>query len=304
VKGNLVLACRPRGFLRASCYNQMDIARFGVSVLVEVYGAIAPPYGEKLHCHFASLQSKGHAKAQKADMLSFGVQSAEDMLLLVNELSHRATFLSPIINDEPLLPLCKATVATALVHLCEVRQLLQAFGAEVMWRVLGSQDEWREPVIEALALLQVKGTASECHAVTVTRVAIKAMGIVVPTKDLRRGIDTHRAREFLLAVAAAGLSPKALLIGITEWRAMYVGLLTLSACLMKTAKSNVAKVQSLVAKPFADVMCLARSKGIKTQPYKKGKRLTVTKKDIVITVAFEGWMVCTRYGVVQDLLFC
>ncbi len=225
------------------------------------------------------------------------------MFRLVNDLSPRATFFSPIINDEPLLPLCKATVATALVHLCEVRQLLQAFGAEVMWRVLGSQDEWRERVIEALALLQVKGTASECHAVTVTRVAIQAMGIVVPTKNLRRGIDTHQAREFLLAVAAAGLSPKALLIGITEWRAMYVGLLTMSACLMKTAKSNVAKVQSLVAKAFADIMSLARSKGIKTQPYKKGKLVTVTKKEIVIIVSFEVWMVCNRYGVVHDLLF-
>jgi phage terminase large subunit-like protein len=75
----------------------MDIARFGVSVLVEVYGAIAPPYGDQLHCHFASLQSKGQAKEQKADMLSFGVQSAEDMLLLVNELSQRATFQSFLI---------------------------------------------------------------------------------------------------------------------------------------------------------------------------------------------------------------
>ena len=288
VKGTLVLACRPRGFLRASRYNQMDIARFGVLVLVEVYGAIAPPYSEKLHCHFASLQSKGQAKEQKADMLSFGVQSAEDMLLLVNELSQRATFLSPMVNDELLLALCKATVATALVHLCEVRQLLQAFGAEVICRVLESPCKWRKPVMEALALLQVKGTARECHAVTVTRVAIRSMGIVVPRKELRRGIDTCRAREFLLGVAAAGLSPKALLIGITEWRAMYIGLLTLSACLMKTAKSNVANVKLLEAKPFAAIMSLARSKGIKTQPYKKGKRVTVTKKEIVVTVAFPG----------------
>jgi hypothetical protein len=221
-------------------------------------------------------------------MLSFGVQSAEDMLLLVNELSQRATFLSPMVNDEPLLALCKATVATALVHLCEVRQLLQAFGAEVICRVLESPCKWRKPVMEALALLQVKGTARECHAVTVTRVAIRSMGIVVPRKELRSGIDTCRAREFLLAVAAAGLSPKALLIGITEWRAMYIGLLTLSACLMKTAKSNVAKVQILEAKPFAAIMSLARSKGIKTQPYKKGKRVTVTKKEIVVSVAFKG----------------
>jgi hypothetical protein len=275
-------------FVRANKYNQMDFARSGMMVLIKVYNAKAPPYGKALHDHFSSLQAKGYGEQQLADMRAFGINGHADMHRLVDDLTHKTIFVADIALAG-LRPICVASVATAFVHLCETRQVLNAFGADVVIKVLASPAVWRKPVKAALNTLQIIGTAQESHAVTLVRVAAKALAIDIPAKRHRSSCRGDRSRHLLIGLAAAGLAPKALLVGIPEWRAMYIGLMAVATALRQQFQRQAAMVKSVQKIPFAKLLALARKKGLKGQPYKSGKRTTPTKKDLVRMLSSQAF---------------
>jgi hypothetical protein len=198
-----------------------------------------------------------------------------------------------------LQPICKATVATAFVHLCETRQVLNVFGEDIVWEVLAEPTVWRQPVKTALNALQVTGTSKESHAVTLVRVAAVAMSIVIPAKRRRKTCTTDPSRQLLIALGAAGLNPKALLVGIPEWRAMYVGLMAIASVLSKQSKKASREIQAAQTSTFAALMSLARKRGVKAQSYKHGQRVSKNKKDLVRSLtsqSFEKVMVPMRRG--------
>ena len=275
-------------YVRANKYNQMDFARSGMMVLAKVYNAKLPPYGKALHDHFSSLQSKGYGEQQSADMRAFRVNGHADMHKLVADLTRKTIFMADIALAG-LQPICEASIATGFVHLCESRQVLNAFGADVVWKVLAEPAVWKKSVKAALNTLQITGTAHESHAVTLVRVAAKALAIDIPAERHRKLCRGDRSRQLLIGLAAAGLAPKALLVGIPEFRAMYIGLMAVATALRQQFKRLAAKVKSVQKLPFAKLLALARKKGLKGQPYKNGKRTSPTKKDLVRKLSSQAF---------------
>jgi hypothetical protein len=121
----------------------------------------------------------------------------------------------------------------------------------------------------ALNRLQIIGTAQESHAVTLVRVAAKALAIDIPAKRHRTSCRGDRSRHLLIRLAAAGLAPKALLVGMPEWRAMYIGLMAVATALRQQFQRQAAKVKSVqsLRDCLSLVVCMGRFEVVQTQMY-------------------------------------